>query len=117
MNTYALTASFLAGVSVILFIFGLKYFKQREVKVTRFKPYYDYRVEGKYKEYEKILSRSKVPFKKTFILIIIGGMGIGITTYIVVGIWWIALISFVGGFFIPKWLSILLTYSSSFNRI
>ncbi|WP_459195626.1 type II secretion system F family protein [Wukongibacter baidiensis] len=103
MNVYALAPSLLIGAAVVLLIIGFKYLGHRDIQVSKFKPFYDHKEEEKYKEYEKILSKSKVPFKTAIILIIIGGIGIGVITYVVVGVWWIALLSFAGGFFIPKW--------------
>lgn len=104
MNGIALISGLLYGGSVFSLILGFKHFKRRaSTSIDKFKPYVDYQREEDYKKYEKIINRSKVPFKKALALIILGGIAIGVTVYVIIGVWWIALLSFLGGFLFPKW--------------
>lgn len=103
MNNSALIVSLLAGITVLCVFMGISYLKKKEIKTSKFVPFYDYTEEEKHKRYEEILQKSKVPIKIALTLIVLGGIVIGIITYIVVGVLWIALLSFLGGFLIPSW--------------
>lgn len=102
MNEIAALPAFLFGIATLLFIFGIKNLTKKEINTSKFKAFHNYQEEEEYKRYEKLLKKSKVPFKTAITLIVLGGVGIGFITYIVVGVVWIALLSFAGGFYIPS---------------
>lgn len=103
MNASALIISLLIGISVLSIFIGIYHLRKKEVSSNKFSPNYDYSEEEKYKKYEQIIKKSKVPIKTALTLIVLGGVVIGIITYIVVGVLWIAFLSFIGGFLIPSW--------------
>ncbi len=103
MNIYALIVSFLSGMMVLSVFLAVKNINKKEIRSNKFVPFSDYEEEEKHKKYEKIIQKTKVPIKTALVLIILGGVVIGIITYIVVGIPWIAVLSFLGGLLIPNW--------------
>lgn len=103
MNSLALIISLLSGITILSIFMAISYLKKKEIKTSKFVPFYDYTEEEKYKKYEQIIKKSKVPIKTALLLIVLGGVVIGIITYIVVGVVWIAILSFLGGFLIPSW--------------
>lgn len=103
MNASALMISLMIGIAIIFVFLGIPYLKKKEIESSRFVPYYDYSEEERYKKHEEILKKSKVPIRTALILIVLGGVIIGVITYIIVGVFWISLLSFLGGFLIPSW--------------
>ncbi len=103
MNTSALAISLLSGIVVLSIFLAIKNINKKEIRSSKFVPYYDHEEENKYKRYEQIIKKSKVPIKTALTLIVLGGVVIGIITYVIVGVIWIALLSFLGGFLIPSW--------------
>lgn len=103
MNTTALIISLSGGITVISIFLSIYYLRKKEIKINKFTPYYDYSEEEKYKKYEQIIEKSKIPAKITLILIVFGGFVIGVITYMVIGILWISIASSIAGFLLPKW--------------
>lgn len=102
INGIALPASIFAGTSVFSFVLAFKFLNKKEVKASRFSAY-DQKETEAYENYEKIIKKSNLPVKTAMTVILTGGILVGITTYIVLGVWWISLISTFAGFFFPKW--------------
>ena len=103
MNVSALSVSFLCGIVILSVFLAIKNIGEKEINPNRFIPFFDYEEEKKYKAYENTIKKKKIPAKTALVLTILGGMVIVIVTYVVVGILWVAILSFLGGFFIPNW--------------
>ena len=102
MNIYALIVSLFFGLSVSCIFLAVQMLRRNEVSINKFVPYSTYHEEERYKELEKIISKNKMPFKTAVVLIVVGGICIGITVYLIVGIWWVGLLGGLGGLLVPE---------------